>query len=308
MLTQTQLDAFHRDGFLVVRGLFDAAEIEELRAAAAQVQADAVAGKGEGHSFREVDGERRYFRTDGLWDLHPAFRRATVKPELLAAVGQCVGHPFLPINDSIVVKLPGSGVPIEWHQDPPYYDPATAFAETFAVPNFDVDVYLDVADLETGCLFGIPGHHLVGRTHVERFAEEDLFAHPDAVALEMAPGDVLFHALSAPHGSRANEGRTIRRVFYLHYMAREVLEHCYADWTARPNRGFGEDGIAWARGLVAEADGAAALAAAGVELTEAGFVFAGEPRTPPRHWGSLIAALGPEEIADRRDLKATAAA
>lgn len=306
MLSSNQIDAFHRDGFLVLRGLFAADEIEELRAAAAQVQEQAVAGRGEGHSFREVDGERRYYRTDGLWDLHPAFRKATAKPELLAAVGQCLGHAFLPVNDSIVVKLPGSGVPIEWHQDPPYYDPASAFADTFPVPNFDVDVYLDVADLETGCLFGIPGHHLVGRTHVERFEEEELFAHPNAVALELEPGDVLFHALSAPHGSRANAGETIRRVFYVHYMAREVLEGCYPDWVARPNRGFGEDGLAWARALVEEAGGVDRLAAAGVELTEEGFVFAGEPSTPPRHWATLVAAMSPEEIAAKRDLAATA--
>ena len=307
MLTQDRIDTFHRDGFLILRGLFSTAEIEGLREAAAQVQAEALAGKGVGHSFREVDGERRYFRTDGLWDLHPAFRRATVKPELLAAVGQCLGHPFLPINDSIVVKLPGSGVPIEWHQDPPYYDPASALATTFDMPNFDADIYLDVANLETGCLFGIPGHHLVGRTHIERFTEDELFEHPDAVALELAPGDVLFHALSAPHGSRANAGETIRRVFYVHYMAREVLDECYGDWTARPNRGFGEDGLAWARNLVAEADVAAALAAAGVELSEAGFAFTGEPTTPPRHWATLIGELGPAELADKRDLKARAA-
>jgi ectoine hydroxylase-related dioxygenase (phytanoyl-CoA dioxygenase family) len=297
MLTQAQIEEFHRDGFLVLRGLFDADEIEALRAAAAEVQAEAEAGEGEGHSYREVDGERRYFRTDGLWDRSSAFRTATVKPELLAAVGQCLGHPFLPLNDSIVVKLPGSGVPIEWHQDPPYYDPTTAFRETFDVPNFDVDIYLDVADLETGCLFGLPAHHLVGRVDIERFDEEALFERDDAVALELQPGDVLFHALSAPHGSRANKGDTIRRVFYVHYMAKEVLEHCYSDWA---KRGFSSEGIDFARDLVAERG--ESIEDAGVELTPDGFAFVGAPSAPPRYWRELIDRMDEEELSAKRTL------
>jgi hypothetical protein len=34
------------------------------------------------------------------------------RPLLLTAVGQCFGQPFMPINNSLVVKLPRSGVAI----------------------------------------------------------------------------------------------------------------------------------------------------------------------------------------------------
>ncbi len=147
MLTTEQIDRFHRDGLLVVRGVFDDDEVRALQAAADEVTREAVAGAGAGHGYREVDGRKQYYRTDGvLWDGYAAFRTATVNPGLLAAVGQCLGYPFLPINDSLVVKLPHSGVAIPWHQDPPYQG-ADGRAETFGIPNFDCDIYLDSATL-----------------------------------------------------------------------------------------------------------------------------------------------------------------
>jgi hypothetical protein len=63
-----------------------------------------VAGEGTGHSYRHINGRDQYFRTDGVWDHRKAFRDVTVKRELLAIVGQLLGHPFVPVNDTIVVR------------------------------------------------------------------------------------------------------------------------------------------------------------------------------------------------------------
>ena len=91
MLTEEQIDRFHRDGLLVIRGVFDRDEVRALQRAADEVTAEAVAGRGTGHGYREVDGRRQYYRTDGvLWDRDAAFRMATVNPRLLSAVGQCL--------------------------------------------------------------------------------------------------------------------------------------------------------------------------------------------------------------------------
>jgi phytanoyl-CoA hydroxylase len=297
MLTAEQIDRFHRDGLLVVRGVFDEEEVRALRAAADEVTREAVAEAGTGHGYREVDGRKQYYRTDGvLWDGYPAFRTATVNPVLLAAVGQCLGYPFLPINDSLVVKLPHSGVAIPWHQDPPY-EGADGRAETFGIPNFDCDIYLDSATLENGCLFGLAGYHLSGHVEVERFDEEELFDRADATPLEMAPGDVILHAISAPHGSRANDSNTLRRVFYVHFMAREVLETLHPDWVGT-KLGFDERGLARAREMVDEREriGLSGPGTEMVELTPEGFVFGGEPVTPPRHWEKLIADLPPQRV------------
>jgi ectoine hydroxylase-related dioxygenase (phytanoyl-CoA dioxygenase family) len=289
MLTDQQIGQFHHDGLLVLRGIFSDQEIQALQEAAEDVTREGVTGTGRGHGYRDVDGHRQYYRTDGvLWERHAAFRMATVNPSLLAAVGQCLGHPFMPINDSLVVKLPHSGVAIRWHQDPPYDGP-NGLAETFGIPNFDCDIYLDAATIDNGCLYGLAGYHLMGHVELERSPKEDLFARADVIPLEMAPGDVLLHAISAPHGSKANDSNTLRRVFYVHFMAQEVLETLHPEWVGT-KRGFAQRDFQHAQAMLEErlAAGFAGPATAKVELTPDGFVFRGEPATPPWHWQTLI--------------------
>jgi phytanoyl-CoA hydroxylase len=303
MLNQQQLNQFHSDGLLVLRGVFDEQEVQALQKAADEVMEEGVAGVGSGHGYRDIDGRKQYYRTDGvLWEGHAAFRMATVSPNLLGAVGQCLGHPFMPINDSLVVKLPHSGVAIPWHQDPPYQGP-DGMAETFGIPNFDCDVYLDTATVENGCLYGLAGCHLVGHVEVERFSEQELFTRADAIPLEMAPGDVLLHSISAPHGSKANESDTLRRVFYVHFMAQEVLETLHPEWVGS-KRGFAQTDIQQIQDMIEERlrGGSAPPQAAQIELTPDGFAFSGDPVTPPRHWQTLIAELSPQEMKEAKTL------
>lgn len=308
MLSTQQIDQFHRDGLLVIRGVFGGAELKALQDAAIEVQEEAVAGRGSGHGYRDVDGRRQYYRTDGgLWEGYSAFRAATVHPGLLAAVGQCLGHPFMPINDSLVVKMPRSGVSIPWHQDPPYQGPNGRQA-TFGIPNFDCDIYLDAATEENGCLYGLAGHHLAGHVEVERFTDSELFEREDAVALEMAPGDVLFHAITAPHGSKANDSHTLRRVFYVHYMAREVLETLHPEM-ATTNRGFTHDAVQGVGAMIDERarSGLASPDMADVDITPDGVVFTGEPTTPQWHWQTLVANQSPAQVLAAKTLAADAA-
>ncbi|MBI2501663.1 MAG: phytanoyl-CoA dioxygenase family protein [Candidatus Latescibacteria bacterium] len=294
MLDQRQIDQFHREGFLALRQVFGGEELELLRLAADRVQADGVAGLGQHHLYHTFpSGIKAYYRSERIWDRDPIFAAATVHPRLLEAIGQCLGHPFLPIADSFVCKTPFGRVPIPWHQDPPYTDPGQE--RTSAIPNFETDIYLDHSTRENGCLWGLPGHHLAGHLELERFAEEALYAR--AQPIEMAPGDVLFHALSAPHGSQGNTSPRTRRIFCVHYAAREVLEDGYPDWEGR-KRGYGAEGLALAHRMLdlRRSLGLADPENTQVHLTEEGFTFTGQPCTPPRHWETLISQLSPEEI------------
>ena len=66
MLTAQQLDQFHRDGLLVLRGVFSDEEIRSLQHAADEVTRQGVSGTGRGHGYRDVGGDRQYYRTDGV--------------------------------------------------------------------------------------------------------------------------------------------------------------------------------------------------------------------------------------------------
>jgi len=305
MLTQEQIDQYHHDGFLVIPGVFQGEELERLRAAADAVQAEGDAGQGEDHMYTEIDGVKRYFRSERMWDRDPVFRAVTVKPDLLEAIGQCIGHPFLPINDSFVCKLPRYNVPIPWHQDPPC-GRADAPADTFGVPNFDTDIYLDDSTIENGCVWGIPQHHLVGEIKpIKAMSQEEMFNHPMAVPIEMKAGDVLFHSLSAPHGSIGNKTDTMRRIFYVHYMNREVVENSYPDWIGH-KRCFTPEAFEMVNQMIEDrkALGWGGLEGAQLEITDEGLLYTGQPTTPPRYWDTLIARMSPEEMAAKRNLEA----
>lgn len=174
------------------------AELGLLREAADDVQAQGMAREGRDHIYYD-DPAKTYFRSEKMWDRNPIFQAITVNPDLLLPIGQCTGHPFLPMNDSYVCKIPRGNVPIPWHQDPPCGEPVCT-EETYGAPNFDVDIYLDRSTVENGCVWGIPGHHLVGHIDLKSFSQEQLFSDFGAVPMEMKAGDVLFHCCSAPHG------------------------------------------------------------------------------------------------------------
>lgn len=303
MLTQTQLDSFHRDGFLVMPGLFRGRELALLQEAADAVIAEGRAGRGSDHLHIEgPDGQRVYWRSEAMWRRHAIFQAATVHPELLENLGQCIGTPFYPWNDSLVVKIPEHGGAVPWHQDPPCGDPARR--EVFGIPNFTCDIYLDRSDTDNGCVWAIPGHHLVGGIPMR--PAEEMFAHPQAVPVRMQPGDVLFHALSTPHGSRANRSARQRRTFYVHYLAEAVHRHCgytgKEGWT--PRRRALVEGMLPARqdlGLDPSRSPAVALEADGFTVDAA-------IRTPEGHWAALAAAIPEAERERQRALRPRSAA
>ena len=298
-LRSDQVEQFHRDGFLVVRGLIRGEELRALRAAADRVVADGVAGRGLGHRYRPgADGAPTYWRTDcTLWDAEPAWGAVTVNPDLLEAVGQCVGMPFFVMaNEALVAKLPGHGAPIPFHQDPPYADlHGEPDPGAYPVPAFTTDIYLDAATRDNGCVWAIPGRHRDGRVDLSRHSDEELLAM--AQPCEMEPGDVMFHCLGTPHGSPPNQSNTLRRTLYLGFLAEEPWRDFYstASWSARfPAWGSPRVAAQWQRMLEAREglgwESALDRPALAFHVTH--FEFTGEPRTPPRAWERETAATG----------------
>jgi len=310
MLSQEQVDTFHRDGFLVLPGFFSGEELRLLQEESKKVESQGIELSQtlhiderkhqtvEDHVFQKVDGEMRYFRSEKMWNRHPIFKAVTVKPDLLRAIGQCTGAPFAPGNDSFVCKTPRSMVPVLWHQDPPYWDPNREL--TFETPNFDVDIYLQASTLENGCLYGIPGHHLVGHVDLKGKTEDELFNDCGAVPIEMQPGDVLFHCLSAPHGSRGNPTDDTRSIFYIHYSSEDVARDGYPGWGDYDSRVKAMSEMFEIResmglNVVRLEDHELQFSAKGVE-------YLGDINTPPKHWGTLISAMSESEIEQKKSL------
>jgi len=307
MLTPAQIATFHAQGFLHMPGLIHGPELELLRAESARVVEQGVRTDGDHHLYHTLaDGREVYWRSEQMFRRHPCFRAVAVHPQLLENIAQCLGERFYPWNDSLVVKTPG-GDAVAWHQDPPYGDPART--TTYATPNFTTDIYLDDSDPENGCVYAIPGHHLVGNVRLDDKSAEELFTRCGALPVRMRPGDVLLHALSTPHGSHPNRSQRSRRTYYIHYLNEAVYQDCYATW-GRP--GWTPQQHALIERMAADRQalgfspawsGAVGLQADGLALTDASVA-----RTPHAHWQTLAAAIPPELARARKALAPSRAA
>jgi hypothetical protein len=88
MINQSQIDAFHRDGFLLLRGMFIVDEIEMLRLAAQPIIHEGMSFQGTGHNYHyNADGTRMYWGTAPVHGrrLMRSLQACVFQPHCLAA-------------------------------------------------------------------------------------------------------------------------------------------------------------------------------------------------------------------------------
>jgi len=150
--------------------------------------------------------------------------------------------------------------------------------------------------------WALPGYHLVGHVDLDQRTTDELFEASGAIPIEMEAGDVLFHAITLPHGSRASASPQQRRIFYLHYLAEEVFSAVYATspkvhWGGEKRAQIGQMIAArHAQGWEGPAERQT------LHLTDDGLVFVGTPTTPRAYWGELSATLPPERVTAMKQL------
>ncbi|CAN5871790.1 Dot/Icm type IV secretion system effector LegD1 [soil metagenome] len=264
------LDAYRRDGFLVLEDFLSPADCDALQERAAALVAGfdpgpvrsifstRDAGHGGDAYFRDSGGAVRFFfeetATDqpvplalnkighALHDLDPVFSRVSRQPrfaELARALG--FEHPLL-LQSMYLFKQPQIGAEVAWHQDATYLHtrPSTVTGLWIA---------LDDADRDNGCLMALPGGHRGSlrqrfRRDGERMVTDLLDAAPwpatPPVALEAGRGTlVVLHGL-LPHASAPNRSNRPRHAYALHLID-ACAEYATDNWLQRPDlplRGF----------------------------------------------------------------------
>ena len=153
-LTDEQAQLFRDSGLLVVRNVLSPAELAAMRAATLPLVERAERGTDDPDYFykaHEETGERTPFRVEYVIDKTDAGKALLGHPFVLRSVEKLQGRNFVPTWDAMVFKREGMGVAIPWHRDA-----GVAHTREEVAPIFNVDFYLDEADL-TNCLWGIPG-------------------------------------------------------------------------------------------------------------------------------------------------------
>ena len=246
MLSDGQIDAYRRDGFIVVEGVLSADEVAALRRATD----DIVAGARSGHRPRRrlrpgaVPHARRS-RGSGasrrLTRSHEVYDRVMRHERILAILRQLLGPAIRYDTSKLNMKSPGYGAAVEWHQDWAFY-PHT---------NDDlcaVGVMMDDCGPENGPLLCLPGshagpihdHHSDGAFCGAIDPVESGIDFGQAVACTGPAGSISIHHVRTVHGSATNTSDRPRRLLLYQYCAADAwpltASHQPADWAAWRSR------------------------------------------------------------------------
>ncbi|MEX1238217.1 MAG: phytanoyl-CoA dioxygenase family protein [Cyclobacteriaceae bacterium] len=210
LLADTEIAAYHRDGYIIVRGMFNREEVGLLKQTASE---DRELDK---HSFGRADGEGGTVRLS-LWN-HPGdniygmFARCS---RLVDAAEKILEGEVYHYHSKMILKDAKVGGAWAWHQDYGYW---YHFGVLFPLLT-SVSIAVDPATKENGCLQVLKGSHLMGRIeHVvtgeqagadmERVKEA--LKRLELVYCEMDPGDAIFFHCNLLHRSDQNRSENAR--------------------------------------------------------------------------------------------------
>ena len=193
-LSQHQIDAFHRDGFLSPIDVMSEAEAAELRAALEEAEArwpDRLAGQGRNNAHLTLT----------------CLDAVVHDPRIVDVIEDLLG-PDLMVNATVLfIKEAHDPGFVSWHQDGRYMglDPMTGVTAWLA---------LSPSDLTSGCMRMIPGSHHGGiLEHEDTFGEDNILTRGQqingldeskAVDLILRPGQMSLHNQQIAHASMPN--------------------------------------------------------------------------------------------------------
>ena len=210
VISSAEVDSYNRDGYILVRGMLDSAEIGLLSRAARE---DKVLDE---HSFGRADGEGGTVRLS-LWN-HPTdtiYGKVASCESVVNSAEKILGGEVYHYHSKMIMKDARVGGAWTWHQDYGYwYQNGVLFPQLTSAY-----IAVDRATKENGCLQVIKGSHELGRIeHVltgdqagaDQARVEEILKRLDLVYVEMEPGDVLYFHANLLHRSDQNRSENPR--------------------------------------------------------------------------------------------------
>ena len=247
-LSPEALAHYDEHGFAVLKGLFEAAELETWTerllaiisgaiepAEGLLVMRDVMVAKG------AVQPESREAAIAKIQDFHndEVLWSYVTHPRQLDLVEQFTGPDIAAIHTMLINKPPGVDGRHPLHQDLLYFPfrPADRIVATWTA--------LERCTRANGCLVVVPGSHrgeLLAHGNPDweyvnfaYYGAEGVGAHEGRVHLEMEPGDTVFFHPLLLHGSGVNRTRDFRRAISAHY-ASAACKYLRPDDGGRPHR------------------------------------------------------------------------
>ncbi len=214
MLTPAQIDTYRDQGYLLVSGLFRAAELEAMesefdgiitRRLANRAQLDATWPG----TWKNSMPQMQIVHTHDVQAYSAVWTRVLVHDGFTQVLSELMGSPNVQLHHTkLFQKPPEKGAAFPMHQDAPYF-PHERHTMMAGI------IHLSDADLSMGCVRVYPGSHKLGL-----LPEADSQAHyldPAQWPIEKATpcparrGDVLFFHYLTIHGSGLNTSQRTRK-------------------------------------------------------------------------------------------------
>ena len=221
-LSDQQIAEYHRDGFVIIRNMFDAAELAPL----SQAYHDDPTINGSIYGMSDYEGKAHPFNTwtelnDDMIGMIPRMARIVEGSEAL------LGEECYHWHSKFSIKTSNCNAQVNWHQDyGSWYDDGVLFPHMLTV-----GIAIEPTTKANGCVQFIPGSHHMGRigmisNSTESSCLQDQLTRFDLAQktlgichAEMDVGDAVFFHVNTLHGSGLNTTDTERVMIFCSYNA-----------------------------------------------------------------------------------------
>ena len=232
-LTDEQIEAFRRDGAVLLKGAFR----DYVDIARKAIEENKANPSWRERTYRPEGAASPFFQAYVVWNRFDGYRALVKESPMAEMAATLMGSRTARIfHDHILVKEPGNSNVTPWHQDAPYYLVEGQQTVSFWVP-------LDAVPRERTIEYVAGSHKWSTIFRPDRFDGTPLFegdasqAVPDIDAnrdqydilgWEVEPGDAVAFAFTTLHGAPANASPDRRRVISVRWVGDD------ARFAARP--------------------------------------------------------------------------
>ena len=215
LLGAADVDAFERDGFVLVPGVFDTERIAAVRAETDRFEADKQAtlrGGRPPESANDISAADAVTFTELLVGRSPVLRAFAADPVFGRLCADLLAADARLYWDQAVYKHPEPERDFPWHQDTGY---------VFTLPQHYLTCWVPLVDAtaDNGAPEVAPGLHRDGTLHHWR-TEHGMRCLEEAsatVVVEAQVGDVVCFSSLTPHRTGPNRTDSVRKAYILQY-------------------------------------------------------------------------------------------
>jgi ectoine hydroxylase-related dioxygenase (phytanoyl-CoA dioxygenase family) len=224
-LTDEQIAAYRRDGFIQLNDVVTGDELQELRDAVAEaVQGEMDLGIMAEQMTEEKKAARGvysdlFIQKVNLWRRWPKVGKYVKGSKFGNIAARLEGLDMRVWHDQALFKEPRTGVKTPWHQDAVYWPHAQRAQQT------TIWIALKDATIQNGCMSFVGGTHKIGPLPAVNLGNpQDIFAHAPhikpvkPVTCPLKAGSVTFHNGLTFHYAGPNKSDGMREAFAIIYM------------------------------------------------------------------------------------------